>query len=603
MTRWLLAAALACGASTASAQRASDTVFIVPGGHLDLGFTGPISQVRSQRIGIIDAAIDAATRDRGFRWFEEGGWAVEQWLDYYHNDPMRIARLRMLVERGQIGIGATLLSPHGAAFPGALKLLTLHLDRVQHELGRRPTVAVVNDVPAVPEAIVDALAAAGIRYLMMGANLVFSPPLPARVTRGPFYWQSSHGARVLVSIDPDGYGAGLTHWLLPPACLRLFDPSAFPPSLSDDSILSLGVGRELALRHMTRSLLLVQHSTDNGGPDCAAGLPAAAREWNRRPNVPRLVIAMPELYFQHLEAHAGSPLPVLRGEWGGDWDLLRMSEPVWSWRLRRAIAALTPASSRALRLAAVEVTDHNVGLGPRWQDGSSVAVAEAHMREVAALYRSVVSGALGQAALTSLPPPIPAPPPGAWPAAWQAIVGGPTDVARVRAGRGFIYPFVNDSYPAVVAPADVHADRSRLVVHVAIDRVAFERQLGARYQAVIEVTLHAPIRELTIAPEGSADARAGRWLLGTPAQRIVAPEGVRVTGPGWTFHAHGPLLIGWALTPDPRNPALTRLQALAVVHAVDGVVTGGQHLRLPFAEMYAGEPATPMFDLELRRGP
>ena len=56
-------AVLLCGASAAPAQRASDTVFVVPGGHLDLGFTGPISQVRSQRIGIIDAAIDDATRD------------------------------------------------------------------------------------------------------------------------------------------------------------------------------------------------------------------------------------------------------------------------------------------------------------------------------------------------------------------------------------------------------------------------------------------------------------------------------------------------------------------------------------------------------------
>jgi hypothetical protein len=559
--------------------------------------------IRAQRIQYIDAAIEAASRDRSFAWFEEGGWSVEQWLDQNHNDPMRIARLRMLVERGQISVGATLLSPHAAAFPDALKLLTIHLDRIQHELGRRPTVAVVNDVPAIPEAFIDALAAAGIRYLLMGPNLVFSPRLPAAVTAEPFYWQTARGSRVLVAIDPASYGAGLTQWLLPPACIRFFDPGASPPTMSDDSILTLGVARQLATRHVLQPLTIVQHAMDNGSPDCAGALPAAARLWNRRKNVTKLVISTPETFFQHLELRRGKTLPVLRGEWGGDWDLLRQSEPVWSWRLRQAMHALTPASPRTLRMSAVMAADHNVGMGPRWQDGSSVAIARAHMSEVAALYRSVVAGALGNAALNSVPAAIPAAPGNAWPAAWHAIVGERTDAARIRAGQGFIYPFVNDSAPVVTAPVAITADPRRLVIHAVIDRVALEARLGPRYQAVIEVTLHAPISALTIAPDGSASARAGRWLLGAPAQRIVAPEGVRVTGPGWTFHAHGPLLIGWTLTSDPRHPAETRLQALAVVHAVEGVVSGGERMRLPFAEMYPGEPAKPVFDLELRRGP
>ena len=62
---------------------AGDTVFIVPGSHLDLGFTAPISMVREQRISILDQAIKAASRDPGFVWFEEGGWTVEAWLDRY----------------------------------------------------------------------------------------------------------------------------------------------------------------------------------------------------------------------------------------------------------------------------------------------------------------------------------------------------------------------------------------------------------------------------------------------------------------------------------------------------------------------------------------
>lgn len=589
--------------AAARAQRAGDTVFIVPGSHLDLGFTAPIATVAQQRIQILDHAIALAMHDRSFVWFEEGGWAVEQWLDHYHADPMRLAQLRMLVERGQIGVGATLLSPHGAAFPGALHLLTLHLDRIQRELGRRPTVAVVNDVPAVPEALVDVLAAAGIKYLLMGPNLVFSGPLPSRVTRDPFYWQSAHGARVLVAMDPASYGAGLTHWLLPPDCIRALDPRDFPFSMSDDSILTLGVGQQLAERTTTEPLSIVQHALDNGDPGCVAHLDAALRRWDARHNVPRLVAALPDVFFRHLEARRGSTLRVLRGEWGGDWDLLRASEPVWSWRIRRAIAAITPASPRTLAMAAVMATDHNVGLGPRWQDGLPEAEARQHIAQVSALYREVVSGALGTAGLTALPPPVPPAASGSWPAAWQRIVGARAAAARVRAGYAFIYPFVSDTAPDVGQPMTVTADDRRMVIHTTIDRVALERRLGPRYQAVIEITLHAPIGSITIAPDSSPDALAGRWLLGTPTRRIVAPEGVRVRGPGWSFRAHGPLLIGWTLARDPRNAGITRLQALAVVNAVSGMVTGRQMLRLPFAEMYPGEPATPAFDLELDRLP
>ncbi len=177
-------------------------MFVVPGSHLDIGYTAPPSAIQALRIHSLDAAIDAAEHDPRFAWFEEGGWAVEAWLDHYHDQPDQIARLKKLVISGRIGVGATLLSAHAAAFPSALQLLTMHLDRVQRELGRRPTVAVVNDVPAVSEALVDALSAAGIRYLLDGteshavagaAGGVGGPSvLLAVVDRGARAWSTSN---------------------------------------------------------------------------------------------------------------------------------------------------------------------------------------------------------------------------------------------------------------------------------------------------------------------------------------------------------------------------------------------------------------------------
>src|SRR5262249_43674256 len=148
-------------------------------------------------------------------------------------------------------------------------------------LGKRPTVAVLNDVPAAPEALVDALAAAGIKYLLGAPNLTFSPPMPAAVSQTPFYWQSSRGNKVLVYLDPDGYGAGLG-WGLPPACARGFNPRRFPKTASDDQVLDTGVGTELAKRSTQFPYLIIQDAFDNWDPNCASRLPSAVQLWNAR---------------------------------------------------------------------------------------------------------------------------------------------------------------------------------------------------------------------------------------------------------------------------------------------------------------------------------
>ena len=267
----LTAGALRPGGVASSPALAAgiDTVFVVPGSHLDIGFTAPISQVRDERIHDIDIAIDAAEHDPGFVWFEEGGWTVEAWLDHYQHDVARIGRLRALVMSGRFGVAATLLSAHAAAFPHALTLLTMHLDRIERELGRRPTVAVVNDVPAFPEALVDALAKAGIKYLLAAPNLTLSPPIPVGISQHPFYWESARGNRVLTYLDTDGYGEGLA-WGLPPACARLFNARRFPASISDDQVLDAGARVELARHPQEMALTIVQDAFDNWDKLCVA---------------------------------------------------------------------------------------------------------------------------------------------------------------------------------------------------------------------------------------------------------------------------------------------------------------------------------------------
>ncbi|HEX3926711.1 MAG TPA: hypothetical protein VHW65_01835 [Gemmatimonadales bacterium] len=595
--------ALACAAAVLlplHRAHAADTLFVVPGSHLDLGYTAPLSVVRDERVHIIDLAIADAERDPGFVWFEEGGWSVEAWLDHYHADFARIALLRSLVMSGRIGVGATLLSAHGAAFPAALHLLTMHLDRIERELGRRPVVAVLNDVPSAPEALVDALAAAGIHYLLAAPNQTFTAPLPATLVQRPFYWESSRGARVLTYIDPDGYMSGAARWGLPPQCARAFNPRLFPRDASDAQVLAAGAGQEFAHRAGALPIDIVQDSYDNWEPDCAEQLPATVRQWNAGHRDEQIVLATPERYFRQLERRFGSRLPVRRGEWGGDWDRLRATEPVWSWRLRRAMGAVTATTPYAARLALATVLDHNVGLGPRWAGNVSAAIAMQHVHEVAALYHDAVSGVLGAAGVNAVPPPLAAPAARQWPAAWSPLVGARDGVARVRIGPGFPHARVDDSL--VIVPSDVRvaADPARLLASVRLDRPALEARAGDHFRAVLEIRLAVPRDSVRIAPASVADAIDNHWLRGAAPATIVSPDGVRVIAPGFSLDARGPLLIDWSLARDPTDPRVTWLQAVAFLDALDGQVDTGV-LRAPFAALYPGEPPVTDFELELTR--
>lgn len=593
--------AVAVGSRTAAVQPSDRvTVFIAPGSHFDLGFTAPLSEVREARVRILDLALDAAERDPAFVWFEEAGWTIETWLDRYRCDPARIERLRSAVMRGQIGVGATLLSPHAAAFPEALPLLTIHLDRVERELGRRPSVAVLNDVPSVAEAMVDALSEAGVRYLLMGANMSFTPPLPASLVRRPFYWESARGRRVLTFVDPDGFTTGFSRWGLPPDCARFFNPAHFPSELDDDAVIERGVRSGLALFGPEDAVILVQHALDNWDTRCARRLPSALRRWNDRNKDIRLVLANPESYFRELEARHGGRLPVRRGEWGGDWDIIRASEPVWTWRLRQVLLALPFDAPHADRVRLVGALDHNVGLGPRWVDGMPEQRALQHVGDVAALYRRVVYATLGDAGLTALPPALHRPATKAPATEWPNLVGDLSRAVRVRAGPGFLYELVTKSAPTAPVPVHVEADDCRLLARTRLDRIALERSAGREYRAVIEVRLRARSQSLTMAPEGSASARAGVWLRGEVPRKVVAPEGVRIAGPSVDVTARGPLLLAWALAADADDPDVTWLQALALSHSVEGTIQGGR-MRKPFARLYPGEPTTVDFELALDR--
>lgn len=567
-----------------------DTVFILPGSHLDIGYTDAPSRVREVRVQHIEDAIRAAKQDPDFHWFEEGGWSFDAWLQRYGRDEKRLTAVRELLQRGQFGVGATWLSPHAAAFPDALGFLTLHLDELDRQLGYRPTVTVLNDPPSYPEALADTLAAHGVRYLLVGANMFLSRPFPAEMVRTPFWWETARGNRLLVYIDPDGFTAGFDKWGLGPRCAQFFTPARFPRNRGAMETMQNGIRAGLGGVPATYHAAIVQQALDNWGINCATELPGAVRAWNRRGELPRLVIAQPDTYFRHIEERYGRELPIRRGEWGGQWDEIRAASPVWTWRLRQAARNLSADAPRDARAALATALDHNLALGPV-RKGMTEEQCRAHTQEAADIYRRAVTLASGPEGLAAEPPD-PALPAAPLSAPWAAFLA-PGLPVRLRSGPSPITPFVRADAP-VLAVAVTTGERSG---HFAV-RAEVDRRTLADGRLVIEVPLHGPPRDFRLAPAASLDAIAGRWLAGEPAF-VVAPDSLRVIGSLFSLTVRSAIVFSWTLTQDEHNPDVTWLQGLVARQSNACILDGGHRLPLPFEALHPGEPANLVVQLEV----
>ncbi len=571
-------------------QAGVDTIFIVAGSHLDIGYTDTPSRVRESRVRHIEDAISAAKRDPDFHWFEEGGWSLDAWLQRYGGDEMRLTAVRELLQRGQFGVGASWLSPHAAAFPEALGFLTLHLDELNRQFGYRPTVAVLNDPPSYPEALADALAAHGVRYLLVGANVSFSRPFPTELVRTPFWWETARSNRLLVYIDPDGFTAGFDTWGLGPRCAQFFNPTRFPRNRGDMETMQDGIGAGLRGLPATYHAAIVQQALDNWATNCATELPGAVRAWNKRGELPRLVIAQPDVYFKHIEDRYGPALPVRRGEWGGEWDEIRAASPVWTWRLREAARNLPADAPRKTQAALATALDHNLWLGPV-RDGMTERQCRTHIQETADIYRRAVGLASGSDALTEEPPD-PALEASALSAPWSAIIASGFAV-RLRSGASAVTPFVGADAP-VLAVAIKTGDRAG---HFAV-RTVIDRRTLADGNVVIEVPLRGPSRDFRLAPEASPDGIAGRWLAGEPPF-VVAPGSLRVIGSRFSLKVTSAVVFSWTLTRDEHNPDVTWLQGLVVRQSNACILDSGRRLPLPFDALHPGEPANLVVQLDV----
>ncbi len=311
-------------------------VSVIHHSHLDIGYTDPQARVLAQHLEYLDAALDLATQDDGFRWNVEANLPLTRWL-VSRPAADREAFLARVRER-RIEVCALPFTMHTEAY--SLDELARTL-RPAQALRERHGVEIVSamqtDVPGITLALCELLAAADVKYLSVAHNYA-GRSVPylngGQSLRRPFRWRAPSGRRLLVwhTDSPHGiaymegnlvglaesYEQTLEHL---PAYLHALATRPYPYGAGTTGWLTgIAAGTELTRAPQEHELLHLRVQSafaDNAAP---SAVPAEiVREWNANWTYPRLRMATNRDFFEAAEERLGDAIETYEGDWADWW--------------------------------------------------------------------------------------------------------------------------------------------------------------------------------------------------------------------------------------------------------------------------------------------
>jgi hypothetical protein len=331
---------LAAGRLTLRPQRKWQ-VFVVHHSHLDIGYTDPQGTVLRNHLAYLDGALalteqtDGWPDDARFRWTVESNLPALRWLAA--RPGAAVAAFTERVRQGRIEVTAFPFQLHTEACSGEeLTRVLRFTGELRDRYGIEVRSAMHTDVPGAVTGVVDALAAAGVRYLAAAHNWAGRsvPYLTGgdRLAR-PFRWRAPSGNELLVWFTDTPHGMAymegntvgladgyeLAEDLLP----RYLDalarqPYPYGPEAFGWSGLPEGAPVRAPYALDAVHLRVQGAHADNAGPNL---LPAEiVRRWNQTWEYPRLRMATNSEFFEHVERTApAEAIGVHEGDWTDWW--------------------------------------------------------------------------------------------------------------------------------------------------------------------------------------------------------------------------------------------------------------------------------------------
>jgi len=185
---------------SATLQRVSTDVFLVPHTHWDREWYEPFQRFRLRLVDLMDDVIGRAQQDPDFRFTLDGQMAVVQ--DYLEVRPGQRAAIRELVARGQLAIGPwrVLLDEFLCSGENIVRNLEMGLS-ASSEFGTPMAVGYLPDMFGHCAQMPQILVLAGIRHACVWRGV------PHSVDRHAFLWRSPDGTGLRTEYLAAGYGS------------------------------------------------------------------------------------------------------------------------------------------------------------------------------------------------------------------------------------------------------------------------------------------------------------------------------------------------------------------------------------------------------------
>ncbi|MEU8304101.1 glycoside hydrolase family 38 C-terminal domain-containing protein [Actinomadura sp. NPDC048955] len=316
-------------------------VFVVHHSHLDIGYTDTQGTVLRHHLDYLDAALrlaretDGRPDDARFRWSVESSMPALRWLATRPDD--QVAEFAERARAGDIEVTAFPMQLHTEACSTEELYRQLRfVEQLSREHGIEVRSAMHTDIPGAVVGTVDALNAAGVRYLAAAHN--WAGRSVPYITGGdrlarPFRWRSPGGGELIVwfTDTPHGMaymegntvglvdGYDLAEDLLPRYLGSLADrPYPYGPGTFGWYAAPGQVGAAKDPDFLDAVHLRVQGAhADNAGPSI---VPAdIAHRWNETWAYPRLRMATNADFFEYVEEHHGDRLQTHEGDWTDWW--------------------------------------------------------------------------------------------------------------------------------------------------------------------------------------------------------------------------------------------------------------------------------------------
>ncbi len=288
-------------------------VYLLPGSHVDIGYTDLQYKVLADHKKFFHQAIDlyedsikkGYTPDSHYIWNTEVSWAVKDYLQTYPERDQ--VRLLDYMRRGVITLDALYLNLLTALCGDEELVRSVYYSTHLAEREHLPEVksAMITDVPGYTWGTVSVLAEAGVKYFQLGPNLT------ARIgfaTLGmgskPYYW-----------IGPDGESKVLV-WNTGYGYARIFN--LLESERDKDRLLEVLAGLEADPEYPYDVFHIRAYFADNTPPP--AHLSKVAHEWNQRYASPKLIISGAVKPFEDLVSKFEDQIPELKGDYTPYWE-------------------------------------------------------------------------------------------------------------------------------------------------------------------------------------------------------------------------------------------------------------------------------------------